>query len=171
MVEESLQSFQLFIYPSLAAPKGMAKETEVLSCVRISLGKAFLRQKVNFGGFHGAVWISSSPLFLSCQLLHTTRRLSWTGETREKSCFSGKLELVLTSLCFQENRTHLCSALRSRIKLEVWKSEILTLISACYLHVGALLGFWMLIQAQESPASLGTAGMQSPVRCDFGVCC
>lgn len=64
-MEESLQSFQLFICPDLAAPKGMGKETKMLSCVRISLGTAFLMQKVNLGEFHGTVWMSSSLVFLS----------------------------------------------------------------------------------------------------------
>lgn len=65
MVEQSLQSFQLFTCPDLAAPKGMGKEMKMLSCVRISLGTAFLVQKVNLGEFHGTMWISSSLLFLS----------------------------------------------------------------------------------------------------------
>lgn len=64
-MEEDLQSFQLFIYPSLAAAEGMGKESKLLSCVRISLEKAFVMQKVNFGEFHGAVWVSNSLFFLS----------------------------------------------------------------------------------------------------------
>uniref|UniRef100_A0A8D2MIW7 Ubiquitin-like protease family profile domain-containing protein n=1 Tax=Zonotrichia albicollis TaxID=44394 RepID=A0A8D2MIW7_ZONAL len=140
----------------------------MLSCVRINLEKAFLMQKVNFGEFHGAVWISSSFLFLFLQLLHTPRRLSWSGKTRETSCFSGKLELVTASLGFLENIAHLCSGLRSKIKFEGWKSEIfnldLSLIPACEGFAGDVnssprkaLPLWA--QLECSHQSNGTLGM------------
>lgn len=60
----------------------------MLSCVRISLEKAFLMQKVNFGEFHGAVWISSSLLSLFSDSYYTPPEDSRGQGKREKQAAS-----------------------------------------------------------------------------------
>lgn len=68
MVEEILQSFELFIYPSLAATKGMGKETGMLSCQN-QPWKSISYAEGEFGGIS---WGSVDMQLTSLSLLTAT---------------------------------------------------------------------------------------------------